>query len=46
MRKKEHKERTDASVKKIADIVENEFSRDKSVSKVYKKIKDRVDKAL
>ena len=46
MRKKEQKERADASVKKIADIVEDELQKDKSASKVFKKIKDRVDKAL
>ena len=46
MRKKCQTLRAEGSVREIADIVEDVLSKDDTGKKFYKKIKDRVDKAL
>ena len=46
MRKKEQSQRQITRVNNIANIVEDVLTRDKAGDKYYKKIKERVDKAL
>ena len=46
MRKKEQSRKAEKSVTEIAEIIEDVLSKDSLGNKYYKKIKDRVDKAL